>query len=461
MDGALDDVEVRATSVRRARRRSRLLALALGVLAVLVLIEGGWWVASLFLTPKQRFSPGDRVARLERRPGERRVVCIGDSNTYGVHLEPDESYPGQLQALLDRAPDEAWRVINLGYPAQNSAQVRARLAQNLAAYRPEVVVCWIGVNNSWSRAMGHLWDEPEGEPGPGVLQGLLQRSRTLSLFRMLRNRTQGASVPGLDGAERDAGQGDVEIADRTRAEAMDVRRRLLVDLPRIQAICEEHGARLVLVTYPIDREYVRDAINRTIRDFASERELPLVDLERTFLPLFPEIGGRRLMFTDYHATALGNYEVSRSVLATLLDAGALPDRKEWRDVPRLAQVLPALALRVREQTGRDLVLDLVGQPRWRFELFCEPLFADAGEVSLARANGRAPEELDLEVGQLGVHGTRRVRIQLPELTGGDAPAAGERGVGWRVTARFRPPEEHDSRPPSTSSVDVRVAARAF
>ncbi|TAJ18113.1 MAG: hypothetical protein EPO68_08370, partial [Planctomycetota bacterium] len=148
-----------APRARTSRMPVRVLALAAGALVALVLLELGLRIAADSIAPQRR--AGDDAAAA----GERRILCFGDSNTYGIHLEAHESYPAQLQQLLDCAPSNPWRVVNLGFPGMNSAEVRADFARDLDRFRPEIAIVWIGINDTWSRARAELWDLPDREPG--------------------------------------------------------------------------------------------------------------------------------------------------------------------------------------------------------------------------------------------------------------------------------------------------------
>ena len=56
---------------------------------------------------------------------EHRVLCVGDSFTFGIGASStDTSYPSQLQTLLNaQGSDAHWRVINFGKPGANSGEV--------------------------------------------------------------------------------------------------------------------------------------------------------------------------------------------------------------------------------------------------------------------------------------------------------------------------------------------------
>ena len=57
--------------------------------------------------------------------GETRVLCIGDSFTYGMGASSDTtSYPAQLATLLQkRQGTRHWNALNFGKPGMNSNEV--------------------------------------------------------------------------------------------------------------------------------------------------------------------------------------------------------------------------------------------------------------------------------------------------------------------------------------------------
>jgi hypothetical protein len=446
---------------RIARRIARrLAALALGGAAALVLLELVLQVAALFAAPQAR------AALLPKAPGERRIVCLGDSNTYGVHLPASESYPAQLQALLDREPGQPWRVVNLGYPGQNSAQVRWHLADNIAAYEPDLLVVWIGINDCWSLALSHLWELPDREEPPGGLAGLLWKSRALKLARIgaakLADRWELSVRGDVDRAEarsevagvaasgaRGAGAGAAELwlpLRKARPTTDEMRARLALDLERIRAIAAERGVALAVCNYPYALPFLDEAINPTIEEFARRTGTPLVDLRARMLPLYERFGKDLLLFSDNHQTAPGNYEVARQVLLALGGADLIDERPAWAAVPPLEETLPSLSLARLEDASADgrVRIELLGNPGWSARLVLSALIAIPGEAA-----PRAPEVKNLvdtglseaEVARyrslrIGANGACVTAILLPAATPTELLAArpGARFLGWRLVA---------------------------
>lgn len=97
------------------------------------------------------------VARPTDAPGPSKdhiaVLCVGDSHTWGQGL----GYPKRLaERLAERS--SRYRVINLGVPGTNTAQIRKRLPEQIERYDPELIVVWSGVNNSWNRTATDVRD---------------------------------------------------------------------------------------------------------------------------------------------------------------------------------------------------------------------------------------------------------------------------------------------------------------
>jgi len=80
-----------------------------------------------------------------------RILCLGDSHTYGLPLPASESYPAQLErALEERFAPWRFEVINLGIPGLNSSFVANRLERQMMQLRPDLVAIWVGINNRWN-----------------------------------------------------------------------------------------------------------------------------------------------------------------------------------------------------------------------------------------------------------------------------------------------------------------------
>ena len=137
-----------------------LMGSVVGLAVAFTALEGGLRVAAFLLAR----SSGHSETAADATEGSFRILCIGDSNTYGTGVERIETYPAQLQQFLNAAPGAPrFQVTNLGVPGSNSAQVRHRLPQYLDLYDPDLVIVLIGVND--------YWNPEETESGPALSSG--------------------------------------------------------------------------------------------------------------------------------------------------------------------------------------------------------------------------------------------------------------------------------------------------
>ncbi|MBL8843114.1 MAG: hypothetical protein JNL90_16460 [Planctomycetes bacterium] len=331
---------------RRARGLRRLALAVASALLTLCALELVLHLASRRFVEQLLASRASDAA-----PDARTVLCVGDSYTFGLYYRAEEAYPGRLEQLL-RAGDPAppgegarWRVENSGIPAQNLAQVAARLPEQLARLRPVAVVILAGFNDRWNFAT------PDGAR-TGEARGLAAwfADRVIvKLARLAAARSaadEGAGEP-LDGGSRfrhfamdrielagdDAGaaitieEGATRLVDDAHYSAVAERLRAVV------AVIEAAGALPLLCSYP-SPEALYEPPSRAAATVAAERGLPFVDLRAAFAA---ELARHRydelLIPGDRHPTDRGYWRMAVRV------AQALAERGTWTPAPPLATAL--------------------------------------------------------------------------------------------------------------------------
>ena len=147
----------------------RLALVVFGLLLAVVLLEAGLRIAGLVFLSVQ-----ERRNQLSLREGHTyRVLCIGESTTA---LGGGDSYPSQLERSLNaRGKGVSFSVINRGLPAVTTDVIVGQLEENLARYRPDVVVAMMGIN-----------DPPDAEVTDGQrLTAFVEAFRTYKLLRWI------------------------------------------------------------------------------------------------------------------------------------------------------------------------------------------------------------------------------------------------------------------------------------
>lgn len=121
------------------------------MLSMTAIVIAFWAVeASLFIASRiyYHYRLGNTSAAL-RDAGALRIICIGDSYTFGMGAVRGHSYPEQMHRILkDRLPDKALDVFNMSTPGHTSSRVREMLNEEFfMRYRPDILVVLIGLND--------------------------------------------------------------------------------------------------------------------------------------------------------------------------------------------------------------------------------------------------------------------------------------------------------------------------
>jgi len=111
--------------------------------------------------------------REEKLPGVIRVVTLGSSSTFGYFDRDHETYPVQLEDLLNERCTSTYEVINLGIPHSRAKHILAILTHEGLKLDPDVVTFYEGVNDALASA---------SPKKPGRLKASLEPLRTRLLL---------------------------------------------------------------------------------------------------------------------------------------------------------------------------------------------------------------------------------------------------------------------------------------
>jgi lysophospholipase L1-like esterase len=286
-----------AMPARFLGRSVRAVGTVLGVLLLAAaLAEVVLQVASLFARDR---------AGVGWRPGATyKVLCVGDSHTYGAGEPEQDSYPAQLQVFLDAQAPGRYSVLNLGVPGMNSAQVLTRLPVLVARFHPDMVVVWAGVNDAWNDADV----VPASSGWRKVVDGIAMRSRLYRLVRVWLHdrRLERDTAPELarDGtrfvveSDRPMDSGSPQtlrwggVIERIRGEPgpltvdAGMEERAVADYTAMVEYARSAGVPIAFVMYPLDLGAYA-AANRALKTVADATGVPLVDSQSSLLRVPP------------------------------------------------------------------------------------------------------------------------------------------------------------------------------
>jgi len=230
-----------------------------------------------------------------KQKGVRRIVCLGDSTTFGVDLQDVFTYPSQLEKKLNDGTDGFhYEVINAGVPGYTTYQGTQFLREKYSAWAPDIITIYFGENDNYD--VKRFYQELDNN---GMKKVDLFLRRTLRTYSFVKKITQSLHI-GLDAAVHKA----------ERAEAFIDHLEALIDF------AQEKNIRAYLVTYPTYNEVFGDAphaYNARIRESAAKYNVELVDL----VALFRAEKDKKLFRDNLHHTPQGSELVANALFSAL------------------------------------------------------------------------------------------------------------------------------------------------
>lgn len=223
---------------------------------------------------------GRDPAAPERDPMRSHVLAVGDSLTRTHGVPEEETYPGHLQELLDEAAPGRFRTVNLGVIGVSSSFVAKQLPSQIARYRPEFVIVWIGSN---IRSDMEKDDDTDSRFSAGRFLRHSELFRFIQVWlhdRELEAQAAELAAKGATLSEAEALSANQERLRNQKAflQTLDedrMRELLARDYRRIVETARASGTEVILITYPFDLGPSARA-NAVMREMAAELDVPLV-----------------------------------------------------------------------------------------------------------------------------------------------------------------------------------------
>jgi hypothetical protein len=269
----------------------------------------------------------DLERSLVKPAGVRRVVCVGDSFTWGTGVLFDDAWPQRVERLLSR-DGQRWEAVNLGEPGLNTVQEAGKLEAEGFAYGPDVVVLAYVLNDS---------EDQDAAEARRAADWLLEQRTRVEPRRSLLERT--ALVPFV----RRRLWATVE--NRRRIEGF---RSMYEDgytgwaagrkaLRSIGGLCRARGVPLVVAIFPLfgnplDDGYPFTAEHGKVAHVAAEAGARVVDL----LPQYRGLEWRVLVVDgagDEHPNEIAHRIAAQSIARAVADLVPRAARPEARVLP--------------------------------------------------------------------------------------------------------------------------------
>ena len=192
------------------------------------------------------------------------ILVVGDSHAAGAGVPRQDNLPAHLERMLvERHPGQTFRFVNLGLPGVNSPWVANRLERNIRVHDPDLIISWVGVNDTWNATETDAWGNGSWAL---AVRRLLLHSKVFRLAMVIWYTR---------GYDADSRTEQIREASRYTATppARELASGLRFDLERMAATARDYGVPIIFMNYPVPYAVVNDTIRRT----ADALHVPIVD----------------------------------------------------------------------------------------------------------------------------------------------------------------------------------------
>ncbi len=275
----------------------------------------------------------------EKGPDEYRVVCVGDSCTFGKAVLETECYPRQLETMLadEVADDRSAVVVNCGVNGSSGKTYIQMMKKVGVRLEPDLFV--IGMNlNDFPNVLRKLDNKQKQATVRQTVSKVVGGNKNLNrlnesaLFRFSRAFYYNARrTKAWEDAERFASESGKEIANAAKkANKEGIEDALEKQISDMKAIADNAGAEIAFFLFPYEsqvylEEYDRTPIER-LRETCISLEVPFVDLAEEFRKVAYETDPPREMYLfgdRYHPRAIGYEIVAKKVVEVIRQRGWL------------------------------------------------------------------------------------------------------------------------------------------
>ncbi len=232
------------------------------------------------------------------------IVCIGDSFTYGWGVSKNDSYPRQLERVLNKnKPEMHFRVFSLGVPGSNSSQHLLYLQDILSKYkRIDLVIILTGVNDSWNFADSNIYkfvNHQKDKDLTGIrLKILFSSTRIYKMLNIIALNLKGKAPE----SSLDPSRLVIEVyKNNDNIDSSTFRRLIAYNLSQMIHLARSCGVGIILQNYPRGDPY-----GGVLQNSAKELSVPFLDNFSLFREQLRKRNPRDLFIYDYsHPNAEG------------------------------------------------------------------------------------------------------------------------------------------------------------
>jgi lysophospholipase L1-like esterase len=218
---------------------------------------------------------------LQKPPDTIRVVCFGDSSTFGIGTRMEDTWPALLEVYLNESSEQKFQVINAGVPGYTSHQGLQHMRQELDRLNPDVVFASYANNDFW-RWGDHTDEQHAQRFTESSLHTRLMQSRALQVIdRLVRPSTEPTASEWAQSTTFNYVNPNEEWVPRVPLQQFETNIEGMCDL------CESRRVPLALVLWPDQPQAAghwspRIDYQHSLKTIAARRNVVLSDVVSIF-----------------------------------------------------------------------------------------------------------------------------------------------------------------------------------
>lgn len=243
-----------------------------------------------------------------------RILALGNSCTFGVGVEGEDSFPEQLENLIGQSVPQGIEVLNAGTPGYTAFQGRRFLERIGDDLDPDIVIVSFGFNDS------DVWSSRTDRETAAVFEpvGWRKWARRSAFYRLLATalpRRGGEAVRGGAGSGTEAGQIPRLMPDEFYEE-----------MTAIAAWAKDRGKNALFLVWPYRKQVTENRpepiiYQPLILKAAAETGSPAINLIDAMLVAGEQMESAEALFVDHiHGSPVGCRVVATAIADLLAQA---------------------------------------------------------------------------------------------------------------------------------------------
>ncbi|MDO8489462.1 MAG: GDSL-type esterase/lipase family protein [Candidatus Omnitrophota bacterium] len=286
---------------------------------------------------------GPKEYSLNKEKGVYRIMCLGDSITYGVWVKTEETYPYVLEQMLNaNTATGKFEVINAGVMGYSSLQGLRQLKRDLLRYKPDLITVLFGFDDNHAAIAYSDKEQKTYNRFIFSLTNILRKSKFYDLLEISLRRLKNKLAP-----DRDNPLGRVSGNIKKRVDPQDYKQNLeeMVEIAKDNNIEILFLRPLIFCLPKREINYLMNYSNMVPREYSVG-----------MLKKFRDYQIKAELFMDgCHFTPVGHWLVAKEIYDTLERNKIVSSNQAGTNIPMPVYFKDSLPEEMKEGNIKDYI----------------------------------------------------------------------------------------------------------